>query len=299
MKKLIALVLALLMALSLGAVAFAADCGVNLDGGSCSVDISNYKLHLLPGEKFSLSDTDSAKTIKISPLSTPVGDLSKVLNSNAWRVSVKWNVGTALVNSLRWDKSASAWVLKLNENYTITTPKKLYGTVTFTSRSNKRNLVKGTISAIVSNHLVELDGSRKLSDADTIDAADNTVYKCTSTGYIKFNDDRLLTCNLKMVKNEKAFMYSNESIQDAIEEKYGDRNADIECYAFGGRPTFKNAAQFTLQADYANQYYIYQWNGTRLSKIKATWDSINGIYKWSTNSPTSYVISDTNLLSSK
>ena len=115
-----------------------------------------------------------------------------------------------MVSKVAYDDDDAAWEIYLNENYTISTAKKLQGTITFTLKSNKDTTYDVDIDEVVSNHLVTVEGYKKVSDAedDVIDADDNTLYQCDedNPGYICFNDGRLLSCTLKMVKNEKAFM---------------------------------------------------------------------------------------------
>jgi len=235
-----------------------------------------------------------------------------VYPKDEWRASASWDVGGAMVKGIKWDDSIvmneitaityinGAYVLELNENYTISTPKVLKGTVTFTNKKNKNITVKYTIDEIVCNHLVTLSGYKKQADAEdnVIDAQDNTLYQCDedNPGYLCFNDGRLLSCTLKMVKNEKAFMYNDEAMNDDLEEKYADSDARINCYAFGGSPKFQNDASFKLQADYADQYKVYTWDGKALHPQDFKWDSINGVYTWTTKSPTTYVISDKELV---
>jgi len=297
MKKLIALAMALVMAATMGITAFAASCPIHLSSGSCEVDMDGHEFHLLPGEKYALKAADSESSVAVSPLTPAVGDLNAAFGSDAWRISANWKIGGALVKSLKWDKDKDQWMLELNENYTISTPKKLQGTITFTSKKDKKNLVKGTIDAVVTNHLVTVEGAKKAADAESIDADNNTIYQCSddNPGYIKFNDNRLMTVVLKMVKKEKAFMFNDESQIDSITEKYGNSDADIKCYAFGGTPKFQNDAKFTLQADYSNQYFLYEYTGGKLMSVDYKWNSINGVYEWSTKTPHTYVISSKKL----
>jgi len=91
-------------------------------------------------------------------------------------------------------------------------------------------------------------------------------------------------------------MYNDEAMNDDLEEKYADSDARINCYAFGGTPTFQNDAQFKLQADYADQYKVYTWDGKALHPQDFKWDSVNGVYTWTTKSPTIYVIADKELV---
>ena len=215
-----------------------------------------------------------------------------------------------MVEGVKWDKNKEfqydgdqkgAFVLKLNENYTISELKRLEGTVTFTSKIDKNATLKAKIKLEVSNHKVIVDGYKKAADAedDPIAASNNTLYKCSedNPGYVAFNGDGyLLSCTLKMLKNEQAFMYNDESMIDDVEEKYGDTDARIDCYSFGGSPKFTNDAAFTLQADYADQYKVYTWDGKALHPQKFTWNSADGVYEWTTKAPTNYVIADKELL---
>jgi len=234
---------------------------------------------------------------KKNALNGVIDDVNTAATRKNWKVSTDWNIGGAMVASVKWDDD-NGWQLNLNENYTITSLKKLQGTITFTNKADKNNTVEIAVDEQVSNHLVTIDGYKKVADAEdnVYEAMDNTLYQCDedNPGYTTFNDGRLLSCTLKMVKNEKAFMFNNEDMIDAVDEKYGDTDARIDCYTFGGSPKFTNDAAFKLQADYANQYFVYTWDG-KLHKQDYKWDSINGVYTWTTKTPTSYVISDKEL----
>jgi len=329
MKKFLAIALTLLMALSLCSVALAAP----TEAASCEIDLPDgYTYHLLPGESYQIKDgedivptkVDTAKANGDAVVSTAAKDAQKAVDSlsadtlvsdyvtmttpattpiapdKAWKISTDWKIGGAMVSSVKWDSDDKAFELNLNENYTISTAKKLQGTITFTSKKDKDVTIDVKIDEVVSNHLITVEGYKKQSDAedDVIDAADNTLYQCDedNPGYICFNDGRLLSCTLKMVKNEKAFMYNDEDMVDAIDEKFGDTDATIDCYTFGGSPKFTNDAQFKLQADYADQYKVYTWANGKLTAQNYKWDSINGVYTWSTKAPATYVISDKELV---
>ncbi len=358
MKKLLALLLALTLALSLGTAALA-DHVYEYDlyeaGQHC--ENPDYPEHLQPGESYILMgyevgegnegddwgayhglageflfwDEDhttafpgpysygtivspfAAATASpsgtILPTNTTDGLIALPYNGTLHaRVSADWSVGGAMVKSVKFVKNPGSGddlidqhgtlVLELNENYTIDTPKRLIGVITLTEGKETANIY---VNAEVCNHLVIIDGYSKLEDAkeEAIETFDNTIYKCSedAPGYVVFNaNSRLFSTTLKMVKNEKAFMFSNEDMIDAVEEMYGNLEADIECYQFGGSPTFTNEAAFSLQADYADQYFVYEWSGQKLIKVDYEWDSINGLYKWATKSPTDYVISDKELV---
>jgi len=342
MKKFLALLLTLLMVLSLGTVALAGHVYEDeVTGGTCELDPARGE-HLQPGESYvfgpdgsdieltevdgDVGNTTASDAVNvdgvedaIKSLIIPVSPLhylddtpdDAVAPDKAWKVSASWDIGGAMVEGVKWDKNKEfqydgdqkgAFVLKLNENYTISELKRLEGTVTFTSKIDKNATLKAKIKLEVSNHKVIVDGYKKAADAedDPIAASNNTLYKCSedNPGYVAFNGDGyLLSCTLKMLKNEQAFMYNDESMIDDVEEKYGDTDARIDCYNFGGAPKFTNDAAFKLQADYADQYKIYTWDGTKLTPKKDyKWDSINGVYTWTTKTPTAYVISDKELI---
>ena len=329
MKKFLALALSLLMVLSLGTVALADVVPEENMDPACEIDLTvggvTYNGHMQPGETYLLyldaldhnghtyGEALDEGYLGIKPVAG-VPYEGEIYQKEDWRISASWDVGGAMVKDVKWDKDATVemrkdsmiseengtWVLELNENYTISTPKVLKGTITLTSKKDKDVSHDFAVDEIVCNHLVTLSGYKKQADAedDVIDAQDNTLYQCDedNPGYLCFNDGRLLSCTLKMVKNEKAFMYNDEAMNDDLEEKYADSDARINCYAFGGTPTFQNDAQFKLQADYADQYKVYTWDGKALHPQDFKWDSVNGVYTWTTKSPTIYVISDKELV---
>ena len=314
MKKFLALLLTLLMVLSLGTLALAdhVDCD-DVTGGTCELDtMYDPEFHMQPGEKYYFAEAMFGHAIVPKDDASDDPDVvDMILGSGAdYRVSASWDIGGAMVKGVKFDKDAESevddgtgnWYLELNENYTISELKWLKGTLTFTSKKDKTKVYKYYYVGQVSNHKVIVDGYKKAADAedDPIAASNNTLYKCSedNPGYVAFNGDGyLLSCTLKMLKNEQAFMYNDESMIDDVEEKYGDTDARIDCYNFGGAPKFTNDAAFKLQADYADQYKIYTWDGTKLTPKKDyKWDSINGVYTWTTKTPTAYVISDKELI---
>ncbi len=323
MKRLIALLLALTLALSVASIAMAehvypSELGYGSTELDPDIDPDDY---LQPGEEYEIAawdnnpDDDSYGWDNYSVYSlgqagvdagvaVSVASAAGILLDEDTDISVDWSVGGALVESVKFDDDEGILVLTLMENFTIDSLKDLEGTFTFEyydSTLGDDVEIDFEFYAEVSNHLVIVDGYSNLDDAadDAIEADDNTIYKCSEDepGYVVFNaNNRLFSTTLKMIKNEKAFMFSSEEMIDTVEEQYGYYDADIECYQFGGSPTFTNEAAFSLQADYADQYYVYEWDGYSLTLVDYEWDSINGLYKWATTSPTDYVISDTELV---
>ena len=188
--------------------------------------------------------------------------------------------------------------MKQKENFTITEAKDLEGeiVISYKDLNGDKKTDKVPFKKIVSNHLTEVYGEEDPDDAMEIEAIDNTLYQCAEDeeGFVKFNRNALLGCTLNMASKEKAFMYNDEEAIETLTDKFPD--ADIECYRFGGSPKFKNPAKFTLQADYANQYYVYTYKNGKLEKQDYDWNSVEGVYEWETNAPTNYVISDVELV---
>ncbi len=324
MKKVLALMLALSLVAATAIPAFADH--TSCADANCELDDHD---HLQPGESYYLeidglnSGLDYVTLVDIDgfDMGTAPGTLAEAIeliseDNYNFKADIDWSVGGALVNSLKFDDddwvsdssggtTNGAWILSLNENFTISSEKELSGTIIFETSDSLLTsddaYIELEIDASVSNHLAMVSGYSDLDDAedDAIEAVDNTIYQCEEdeSGYVVFNDQtRLFTTTLKMIEDEKAFMFNSEEMIDDVEDRYGYIDADIECYQFGGSPTFTNEAAFSLQADYADQYFVYEWDGSSLTSVDYEWDSINGIYKWATKTPTDYVISDTELV---
>ena len=208
MKKFLAIAMAMLMALSLCSIALATDT-TDIDG--CEVDLTvgsiTYDAHLCPGESYSLADLegiDAAARGDVSDAVTSADDAYTSLTTatapvdydsaltsytttltpdKAWKVSADWDIGGAMVSSFKWDSDDDVFYLNLNENYTISTGKRLKGTVTFTSKKDSDVTIDVDIDTIVTNHLLTVSGYSKKSDAedDVIDAQDNPCTSATKT----------------------------------------------------------------------------------------------------------------------
>ncbi len=340
MKKLMALALALLLALSMGSVALAQQpeytpgdqfdiegeipgCGVADENGEyCELT----REHLLPGEKYALFYTaDPGKDLKVTAEWTKGGAL--VAGISYEKKSRMGDYGDALIGTpdaapttgstvdapdaaayaLRAvtgdgfaveEGTTGLWVLTLKENYTISDLKDLKGTITITGKDSTgaKKTVEYDLNKLVANHKITVQGDEDLDSARELEAANNTLYVCEdeADGYVKFNLKALLGATLNMVGKEKAFMYTDESAIAVLTEQFP--KADIECFQFGGTPTFKNAAKFTLQADYADQYFVYSYENGKLVPQDYSWNSVEGVYEWETNTPATYVISDVELV---
>ena len=282
MKKIIALALALVMALSMASVAFA--CEEELVSGTCILEGE----HLLPGETYAL-EVDGLD-----------GDTYTAKN---WKVDADWSVGGALVAGIAYNKDDNVWELTLNENFTITALKRLEGTLTFEAKGVAKKAeapdVEFEVVELVSNHVVEVIGEEDADDVLYVDADDNTIYVCVEdeAGYVGFNTGKLLSVLCDLESEEKVFAYNDEELIAALAEKFPE--ADIECYNFGSVRALQNEAELTLQADYADQYYVYTYNKGVLEAQDYTWNSVDGVYEWTTKTLGSFVISDVELVAAE
>ena len=302
MKKIIALALALIMVLSMGVVALAEETGDEAEGIVVEVEtLEDCELcedevaHLLPGEKYYLGVGDAL---------TEEGEYT----AKNWTVDADWSVGGALVDGFYYDKDEADWYLQLNENFTITAAKRLEGEVTFEAKGVAKKYLKEAeeatevayaFEAVVSNHVVEVIGEEDADDVVYADATDNTIYVCVEdeAGYVGFNTGKLLSVLCDLESEEKVFAYNDEELIEALAEKFPE--ADIECYNFGSVRTLQNEAELTLQADYADQYYVYTYNKGVLEAQDYTWNSVDGVYEWTTKTLGSFVISDVELVAAE
>ena len=307
MKKIIALALALIMALSMASVAFAQEAAttatpIDFDIDACPTDCGVLDdvitEHLLPGEAYELG------------VAADLTDGDKY-NGKSWKIDADWTVGGALVDEIYWDKEAGDdekgdWVLVLNENYTIAAAKRLEGTITFEPKGvAKKTLgdaaeaLEYTVDVEVSNHVIDVYGEEDADDVVYADAEDNTIYVCVEdeAGYVGFNSGKLLSVLCDLESEEKVFAYNDEELIEALAEKFPE--ADIECYNFGSVRALQNEAELTLQADYADQYYVYTYNKGVLEAQNYTWNSVDGVYEWNTKTLGSFVISDVELVAAE
>ena len=316
MKKIIALALALIMALSMASVAYAEEAQApqltfkyEAEEETCIVELEEgYAGHLLPGNTYAL-DVDGLEDVapEDGGADAQADEFKPAYTAKNWTVDADWEVGGALVAGIAYNKDKEVWELTLNENYTIAAAKRLEGELTFSPKGVAKKALADvedpdvvvTIKEVVSNHLVEKLGEEDVDDVLYEDACDNTIYICVEdeAGYVGFNSGKLLSVLLDMESEEKVFAYNDEELIAALAEKFPE--ADIECYNFGTVRTLKNEAELTLQADYADQYYVYTYNKGVLEAQDYTWNSVDGVYEWTSKTLGSFVISDVELVAAE
>lgn len=285
MKKVIALALSMVMALSMTAMAAETmnQAGAPGDPAPGSDD------RLYPGEtyKFDFAGWNGNKN-----------DLTK----DNIKVSVDWDKGSAMVESFKLKDGQM--VLELKENYTIDELKDLVGTVTVTGKNTIQGVIAEdeekyfTIAAEVANEVEDIDGASKRDDAEAIEVADNTIYNVTTSGWFDFGGDgeRLSSVLVRLPEDKQVFAYWNEDAIEEVEDKYYDLDADIEYVNFVAKPNLGRNAEIAIQGDYSDQYHLYEYVGGELEPIDADWNEDDGLFEFTASRLGSYVISDKELV---
>jgi len=285
MKKALSLMLALVMALSLGAMAWA---------GDSAIAPNTYA----PGSEISITPEQFAQTTAGDAV-----DLLPLKRDN-YTVSVEWTRGGAMVDTVKLNDADGDVLVILKENYTITEAKDLQGTITLKAKTADKTAYEckltGDNALKVTNQVKDVEGSRKADDSEIYTAdEDNTIYVCSedAPGYVTFKSGSdMLSALLKMNREEKVFMHIQEDTIDEVVEKY-DAKEEAELYFFGfeGAPTLENDAALSLEADYFEKAYIYEYTGGKLREVNAKLSSDGGAYEWTSKKLTTYVVSDTKL----
>ncbi len=274
MKKIIALALALIMALSMASVAFAATT-VNPIAPAYGDKVGLVTL-----------EQDEANGAK-----------------REWKIS--YDFTSSKVDGVKTDYKGAALIEKIEigkdgvlsitmkENLTSTTEKEFKGLITLTSKTeytldanNKKvyETKEYEVSGTVANNVEYIEGEKKADDAPVITGLleKNTVlFAEDGAGYVKFDDGFALEGTVKVAEDEKAQVYvetkaetekSDEDLVDAIDAYLGeDYDAIVEWYNFCGTG-FKNKVAFTYDAYAEDPHYFYAWDGEKFVDLEAKYN---------------------------
>ena len=277
MKKIIALALALIMALSMASVAFAANTELT------AVDTASN-----PGNKV---------TLLAGTTTTP--NVAK----REWKISYDFTsakddyAGASMIESIAWEKDNDL-VLTLKENLTSTTEKEINGLVTLTSKTADDTTCTIKVTIDVANIVDYIEGSKKAVDADDVSAfmlPNHVMYAEDGAGYVEFKDNsETLVGLVKVAKDEKAQVYiedkdqttvSDEDLVDAVEEYLGeDYDAIVEWYNFCGTG-FKADVDFTYDAWAEDPHYFYAWDGEKFVDLEAKYNDDEDVEKYEFTAP--------------
>jgi len=281
MKKAIALTLALTMASSISAIALA---------GDAPIAENTYA----PGSQISvLADAFSAEDG-----SSPSEDLTRT----NYTLSVDWEKGGAMVDTVKIDNSDMEVQINLKENYTIDAVKALEGTISLKARSEDKTVYTLDLTEdnklMVTNLVVDVEGTRHAEDAEEYTAeVNNTIYQNDedTAGYVVFKSGSdMMTVLADMAKGEKVFMHIVEEELEEVTEKYNkDGKANLYFFDFEGTPSLKKEATLSVEADYFKDAFVYEFDGSKLREVKA--ELKDDAYEWTTSKLTTFVVSDTKL----
>ena len=300
MKKVLPIALATALVLSMNSMALT----LTVAGTTSCSDDEGWNDQLLPGNEYHFDLFTDYPVL--DQLYTDDGQADEAeFSTTNYSVSADWDTGSALVSSVKIDNDCNHLVIKLNENYTITDEKDLEGTITIKTKKDlyddsgseveKGTEVEVSFEATVANNLDDgVDGADNRDDATEIDVEDNTVYQMNSSGWVEFCGDgnRLSSVKVRLPEDKKVFAYFNEDPVDEIEDKYYDLDADLNYVNFVANPTLGTNATVAIQADYSDQYYLYEYKGGKLSEVDADWNEDDGTYEFTTSQLTTYVLSD-------
>jgi hypothetical protein len=273
MKKIIALALALIMALSMGVVALA------------DADIA-------PGEKIVLTNVDKKSDYKVSYDFTTASKEYK---------------GVSVIESIDWEKQEDRTynlVLTLKEALTSTTEKAFKGEVVLTLKADKSEEVF-EVEGVVGNAVVYIDGSKKAADAVALteeEMAKNVVmFAEDGAGYVTFTDGLSLTGLVKVEDGEKAQVYTDaidEDTMDAIEAYLGeDYEAIVEYYNFAGTG-FKADVDFTYEAYAEDPHFFYAWDGEKFVDLEGKYNDDEEVdaYEFTAAAKGIIIVTDTEIV---
>lgn len=312
MKKVLALVLAVVLAFGMSSVAFAATNQLDTIGDAAYDDLKTDNKDndiLYPGSTTKYDSIDGAvlKTF----------NFNKDNNSS---LRVVWEKGGDAVEYMRLkyvdiknrtdgevtEKNHPYIELKLKENYTLVDGKDLQAKLTHSYKiGGKGNALKDEYRYYgkIANDkdtvsIVTYATSKEAKENDMITVLDNTVYVAEDqSGYFTFGDSkRLIQVLAKATKNQKMFLYFNENVIAEVADKYDDIDAQIAYYNLPAKPEFSKDAVVTIDCDFVGKPYIYEYNNGKLTKIDAKWDNANGTFTFNTKVLTSYVVSDKELV---
>ncbi len=302
MKKVLALVLAGVMAASLSVVSFAADkvAAVKFEGKLCTYDDDDDTMTAVADETALEANTDYyLEVVDVAD----VLELDKLSKLNDVKVRTSVDTGSSYISS-----KATSFVIK-----TVGKDKKAF--VSFTT-ADKFQMEEQDIELTIK--LYDKDG--KLDEENGTYTVDATVGYGTSDAKpyfkvdgpvvnfediddndeieIEFSNDDVDNVIFKVAaKGQKdLFLRMDTDIPAALEDKFP--NADITAVLFAGNnKTFKKTGELTIPVD---AKYIYSYEDGKLAVLEdAKYDDGKDEWTIKTNKLGNYILSDTELVAAE
>lgn len=294
MKKIIALVLAVALSLSMASVAFAAD----YDASTFSASAEEIK----PGDKikFAHSDFESGNA-------SAVMTDEDYMSSDYFSVKVEYDRGKDLVKEVKFDGGELVIVLKDStaerpsisnfkiKKITLTGKKDGVG-VDEKFRNKKFVLTTAATTAFTTSAKVGYDVVTSAIDKDGFDytANDDNIVKFVTDDYglatIDFGGDA--SAEVRIYKNEK-FFFGTKSGAD-LDIVKANPDADLTFLSFTGKPTFSANAKVEIYAD--EDTFLYEIKDGKLVKSSFKYDDDAAAFVGKARTLGAYVISDMELV---
>lgn len=323
MKKVLALVLAVMMLATTAFAVYKDDVFVNPD-----VEGNNYSAQQRPGATISIIDAEYVRNnsngvyVYLDSGKTTVEDGKKILktiNSTNYSISsVKVNDGKALLDgNPKFNDDKERVEVKLKQDYNNTTEKRL--TMTFTLKGKK---VGKTKPADIDVSVTYTVGYRLVKDGIFVDSGNDGarieneigftdkqyIYEIAGTGNygtLEFTaEDGDTDIEVRIYEGDKIYLYNDVEADKDILKKYADEDADITFLNF---PNTSFNATATVRFYKEEGTYIYENKDGKLSAVTAPdanagsagqtagrvkWDEDEGCYILKTRTLGNYVFSD-------
>ncbi len=302
MKKLIALVLAIVLSLGLATVAFATEYG--------SGEYETAADKLRPGDKIVIKpgDFDTVDYTKNGSTVTVAVD-EDYMSSDYFSIKVEYDRGKDLVKDVKFDDGAVVITLK---DGVVEQPSVANFRIKSVTLTGKKNGI-GDAKAYRSKKFELTDTAKntfqtsakvgypvdKIAIAD-ISADDDIIVKFDASlgdsyGKIIIDFDDVATAEVRVYKNEK-FYFGTDSKADTDIAK-ANPDADLEFVNFIGRPSFSSNADVEIFAsdDYK---YIYEIKSGKLVTTPFKYDKDAAAFVGKTRTLGYYVMSDKKLKAS-
>lgn len=301
MKKVLALVLAVMMMAAMGTMAFALDVG----GGS---DTTPGEANANPGDtiRFYIGAFAADKEGK-----TP---LNGTLTSEYFTIAAKtWSKGGALVKEVKLNDDKECVEVVLKENYTLETPaedaynlvskaleiKCKKDTGTETGAAKKRGtygLMKELADAPVGSYLIGWDPETIDITKEDQELVAGTINKIKGSDKVAYETVSATVADIaymegRVYDGDKFFFDADTDINTDIVKKYPD--AELDFVNLKNSPSFNS--NFDLEVYGDEDSYIYEVKDGKLVASSLKWDDDAYAFVGRVRTLGSYVISDTKL----